>query len=746
MKRILAIMLVVILVLSSFTFAFANGLGAFNLEKNTINDITLEQGECKTVSVTISGKGNNNQQGGDFKITYPKKIEITSSGVNVLESKTYDFYNTDKSFTYDLEICALSDSNSINIDLFDGLDPQVPDGQDGTFISLGARVGLQGNAKATLDITVTEVPEDYTLTINYEHEDGSEAATKYTETLEDGKPYSIDSPDVVGYTPDQETVAGTITEDTEVTVTYTTNPKYSVSLNVSTIDGGVVSGAGDYKVGDTVTVTASTNLGYTFEGWIENTNIAEGDQTSSSFTFIMPEGNVEYTANFKDIIAPPPPPIEFYQLTLVSNPVGTGLLTGGGTYPASHPVPISATPENGFNFTNWTDEDGDEVSDIDGFVYTMPASEVTLTANFEADDSGDYTTPIEDPEEYILIINYVDEDENTVADTYTDTLEDGDDYSVESPVVTGYTPDIETVSGTITADTEATVTYTADDTKPIDDPTYSVLLTASPANGGNVTGFGTYSENDSVTITATAKEGYEFKEWTLDGDVESTDSTHNFTMPAQDLTLTAVFEEETSGDGGGTTNPTSSTNTYEMSIEKTAVQDEVFVGEDAEFEIVVTNEGNTKLTNITVKDDMIGLNETINLNERQSRTFKVSVKTEEEGILENTAEALHDLASYKKDSASVNVIPVLVDDEDTPESSPNTKDEEPKEEPEKEEIEVKDDPIPEDTPVKEDPETEEIYDETVPLDLPDTGVLPIELFYGLGALVSGAGVLVSKKK
>ncbi|MDW7669872.1 MAG: InlB B-repeat-containing protein, partial [Bacillota bacterium] len=318
--------------------------------------------------------------------------------------------------------------------------------------------------------------------------------------------------------------------------------------------------------------------------------------------------------------------------------------------------------------------------------------------------------------------------------------------SVESPEVTGYTPDIETVSGTITADTEVTVTYTADDTKPIDDPTYTVLLTASPANGGNVTGFGKYSENESVTITATAKEGYEFKEWTLDGDVKSTDSTHNFTMPAKDLTLIAVFEEETSGDGGGTTNPPSSKNTYEMSIEKTAVQDEVFVGQDAEFEIVVTNEGNTRLTNITVKDDMTGLNETINLNERQSRTFKVSVKTEEEGTLTNTAEAFHDHASYEKDSASVNVIPVLVDDEGTPESSPDTKDKEPKEEPEKEEIEIKDDPIPKDTPVKEKPETEEIYDETVPLDLPDTGVLPIELFYGLGALVSGAGVLISKKK
>jgi len=58
---------------------------------------------------------------------------------------------------------------------------------------------------------------------------------------------------------------------------------------------------------------------------------------------------------------------------------------------------------------------------------------------------------------------------------------------------------------------------------------------------------------------------------------------------------------------------------------------------------------------------------------------------------------------------------------------------------------------PEDAPSKEEDKTEETKTEEIPEDqlpqeLPETGVLPVELFYGLGVLLSGAGALVSKKK
>lgn len=58
----------------------------------------------------------------------------------------------------------------------------------------------------------------------------------------------------------------------------------------------------------------------------------------------------------------------------------------------------------------------------------------------------------------------------------------------------------------------------------------------------STTGTGTYTIGDTVTITATPADGYRFVKWTyLDSDF-STNATHNFTMPSNDLTLIPVVE------------------------------------------------------------------------------------------------------------------------------------------------------------------------------------------------------------
>ena len=59
---------------------------------------------------------------------------------------------------------------------------------------------------------------------------------------------------------------------------------------------------------------------------------------------------------------------------------------------------------------------------------------------------------------------------------------------------------------------------------------------------GTVTGYGDYEEGKEVELTATAKEDYELLKWT--GYKESTEATITFNMPAENVELTAVFEEE----------------------------------------------------------------------------------------------------------------------------------------------------------------------------------------------------------
>ena len=77
-----------------------------------------------------------------------------------------------------------------------------------------------------------------------------------------------------------------------------------------------------------------------------------------------------------------------FMLNLDVAPEGTGSVAGQGRYPAGAQVPLSAPPEDDWQFVNWTDEDGDQISDQWEFVYAMPARDHTLTANFEESDEG----------------------------------------------------------------------------------------------------------------------------------------------------------------------------------------------------------------------------------------------------------------------------------------------------------------------------------------------------------------------
>ena len=57
-----------------------------------------------------------------------------------------------------------------------------------------------------------------------------------------------------------------------------------------------------------------------------------------------------------------------------------------------------------------------------------------------------------------------------------------------------------------------------------------ITVSANPAEGGTVTGAGTYDPGTQCTLTATANEGYTFTNWTRNGEVMSTEATYSFTV------------------------------------------------------------------------------------------------------------------------------------------------------------------------------------------------------------------------
>ena len=69
---------------------------------------------------------------------------------------------------------------------------------------------------------------------------------------------------------------------------------------------------------------------------------------------------------------------------------------------------------------------------------------------------------------------------------------------------------------------------------------YTIAVSASPSAGGTVSGGGTFAAGSSRTVTATAKTGYSFANWTENGSVASSSASYTFTLNGN-RTLVANF-------------------------------------------------------------------------------------------------------------------------------------------------------------------------------------------------------------
>lgn len=73
--------------------------------------------------------------------------------------------------------------------------------------------------------------------------------------------------------------------------------------------------------------------------------------------------------------------------------------------------------------------------------------------------------------------------------------------------------------------------------------TYQLTVQSNPVQGGTVQGGGAYQFGQNVNVNAIASIGYAFTHWVKDGQVVSTSPNYQFTMPAENVDLWAVFEQ-----------------------------------------------------------------------------------------------------------------------------------------------------------------------------------------------------------
>jgi hypothetical protein len=71
-----------------------------------------------------------------------------------------------------------------------------------------------------------------------------------------------------------------------------------------------------------------------------------------------------------------------YTITVRGSPSADGTVSGGGTFTEGGSNTVTATPNSGFHFVQWT-EAGHAVSTSATYTFTMPSKAVTLVADFQ---------------------------------------------------------------------------------------------------------------------------------------------------------------------------------------------------------------------------------------------------------------------------------------------------------------------------------------------------------------------------
>ena len=319
----------------------------------------------------------------------------------------------------------------------------------------------------------------------------------------------------------------TVTAHRNLVANFSQINYYTVELSSNPVGAGTLSqsGSGSYTNGTHVTVTAITNSGYQFVNWTEN-----GTEVSAtpSFNFQISASRT-FVANF----------IQLCTVNISATPSaggtvsGAGITGGIGIFISGTEVSVNAVANTGYVFSKWT-ENSVEVSTNANYVFNV-ASNRTLVANFlprytlsltanptnggMVSGEGTYTqgaqvTATATPYEGYRFVNWKNQGGTTVSTSAEYTFS-----------IAGNT--------TLTANFELI-------------PMFNINAIAVPSAGGTITGAGQYQQGTSVTLTATANQGYEFVNWTEGGNPLSTNPTYSLTATAN-RTLQANFNATSTG-------------------------------------------------------------------------------------------------------------------------------------------------------------------------------------------------------
>ena len=349
---------------------------------------------------------------------------------------------------------------------------------------------------------------------------------------------------------------------------YHTITKYEVKVTGGTIGGKAGMTTGSYLPGDEVTVVFddSGDIAKQFKQWTYTGTAPEepkggwtaaNNSTSKTFTFKMPAGNVTLTAAYKDV----------YTLT-VADGKGTIFVNGvaGNRALAGDQITVTETgSDERHQFSSWQ-LSGDSATPLNPsdnwqtsktFTFTMPAGNVTLTADYKTA----YTLTVADGKGTIFV-NGVAGSRALAGDQITVTETGSDEHhQFSSWQLTSSTPLVEPEEGWQSKPSfsftmpESDVELRAHTTSLFDLTVTGGTIVDENGDTGEATGI--YLPGTEVTIQFTESTDIEkqFEQWTYTGTApaepdsgwttenNSTSKTFTFKMPAGDVSLSAKYRK-----------------------------------------------------------------------------------------------------------------------------------------------------------------------------------------------------------
>ena len=312
--------------------------------------------------------------------------------------------------------------------------------------------------------------------------------------------------------------------------------KYAVNATVNIDGGGSITGTGYYDRGTTCTLTITPSEGYLFENWSKGGELAH---TTMSYSFVASE-NVDYVANLivkngvclgsgEDHVTTLPGCTSTAIRSSVTQQIYTADEIGGAGYirsiafyndgyqqKSTYSVYLKHTTKSSFqSVTDW------EVVSSSDMVYSgqfvFPVGKWTML---------EFDTPFAyDGNSNLLLAVF---DNSGKRNPVFGRAYDGNGY--QALYVYSTTDVLDPLN--IVASTGNRVLKKNQIILDIIDPntTYTVSVEPNTPSGGTVNGGSTCLINTSCTVTASPNSGYEFLNWTENGNVVSSETSYTFTV------------------------------------------------------------------------------------------------------------------------------------------------------------------------------------------------------------------------